>query len=73
MSEKNSPEMKKGMRVKRGIGSFFATLWFALISAVIIFPVFSGFLASFRPGRELIRRGLSINLDFKTMSLYNYQ
>jgi len=65
--------MKKGMRVKRGIGSFFATLWFALISAVIIFPVFSGFLASFRPGRELIRRGLSINLDFKTMSLYNYQ
>ena len=43
MSEKNSPEMKKGMRVKRGIGSFFATLWFALISAVIIFPVFSGF------------------------------
>ena len=73
MSEKNSPEMKKGMRVKRGIGSFFATLWFALISAVIIFPVFSGFLASFRPGRELMRRGLSINLDFKTMSLYNYQ
>ena len=65
--------MKKGMRVKRGIGSFFATLWFALISAVTIFPVFSGFLASFRPGRELIRRGLSINLDFKTMSLYNYQ
>ena len=65
--------MKKGMRVKRGIGSFFATLWFALISAVIIFPVFSGFLASFRPGRELIRRGLSINLDFKTMSLYNYK
>ncbi|MCH4192257.1 MAG: carbohydrate ABC transporter permease [Butyrivibrio sp.] len=73
MSEKNSPEMKKGMRVKHGIGSFFATLWFALISAVIIFPVFSGFLASFRPGRELIRRGLSINLDFKTMSLYNYK
>ena len=69
----SSENMKAGMRIKRGIGSFFATLWFAFISFVIIFPVFSGFIASFRPGRELIRRGLSINLDIKTMSLDNYR
>lgn len=39
---------------------------------MVIFPVFAGLLASFRPGRELIRRGLSINLDFSTMTLDNY-
>ena len=68
----SSENIKAGMRIRRGIGSFFATLWFAFICFVIIFPVFSGFIASFRPGRELIRRGLSINLDIKTMSLDNY-
>ena len=69
----SSGNVKAGMRIRRGIGSFFATLWFAFICFIIIFPVFSGFIASFRPGRELIRRGLSINLDIKTMSLYNYR
>ena len=69
----SSENIKAGMRIRRGIGSFFATLWFAFICFVIIFPVFSGFIASFRPGRELIRSGLSINLDIKTMSLDNYR
>ena len=69
----SSGNVKAGMRIRRGIGSFFATLWFAFICFVIIFPVFSGFIASFRPGRELIRRGLSINLDIKTMNLDNYR
>ncbi|MBO5153464.1 MAG: carbohydrate ABC transporter permease [Eubacterium sp.] len=49
-----------------------ATGFFAILSAIIIFPVFAGLLASFRPGTELIRRGLSINLDFSTMNLNNY-
>jgi arabinosaccharide transport system permease protein len=30
-------------------------------------------MASFRPGQELIRRGLSINTDFSTLSLSNYK
>ena len=69
----SSENIKAGMRIRLGIGSFFATLWFAFICFVIIFPVFSGFIAYIRPGRELIRRGLSINLDIKTMSLDNYR
>ena len=37
-----------------------------------MFPLVAGLFASFRPGRELIRRGLSINLDLSTMSFNNY-
>ncbi len=64
--------MKTGASLKRKIGSVFSTAWFALLGSIIIFPVFAGLLASFRPGTELIRRGLSINLDFSTMTLANY-
>ena len=49
------------------------TAVFAILSALIVFPVFCGLLASFRPGREMIRKGLSLNLDFSTMNLDNYK
>lgn len=63
---------KMGMSKKNKILSVFATAWFAILSLIIVFPLFAGLLASFRPGRELIRRGLSINLDISTMTLDNY-
>ena len=49
------------------------TVIFAILSALIVFPVFCGLLASFRPGREMVRKGLSLNLDFSTMNLNNYK
>lgn len=61
-----------GMRVKRNIGTVFATGFFAVLSCLIFFPIFAGIIASFRPGIELIRRGLSVNLDVTTMNLNNY-
>lgn len=54
------------------VGVFFGTGFFVVLCAIIIFPVFAGLLASFRPGTELIRRGLAIDLDISTMSLDNY-
>ena len=60
------------MRVKRNIGTVFATGFFAVLSCLIFFPIFAGIIASFRPGIELIRRGLSVNLDVTTMNLNNY-
>ncbi|MFU0826168.1 MAG: ABC transmembrane type-1 domain-containing protein [Lachnoclostridium sp.] len=53
--------------------SVLATGWFLLLGIIVIFPVFAGLLASFRPGTELIRKGLRINLDFSTMTLDNYK
>lgn len=71
-SRKSSSLDKLGMNKKNKILSIFATGWFALLSLIIVFPIFAGLLASFRPGQELIRKGLSIDLDVTTMTLNNY-
>lgn len=69
---KDTSSNKMGVSKKRKIGTVLATAWFAFLGFIVIFPVFAGLLASFRPGTELIRRGLSVNLDFSTMTLDNY-
>lgn len=63
---------KMGMSVKQKILSVIGTAVFAIMSVLIIFPIVAGLAASFRPGRELIRKGLNINLDVTTMNLKNY-
>ncbi len=63
---------KMGKSKKKRILSILSTGFFIILCLIVIFPVFAGVLASFRPGQELIRRGLSVNLDFSTMSLSNY-
>ena len=63
----------KSGKTKRTVGTVLGTGFFAVLSLIIIFPVFAGLLASFRPGTELIRRGLSIDLDIRTMNLDNYK
>ncbi len=70
--KKSSSSEKMGMSSKNKILSVFATAWFAGLSFIIVFPLFAGLLASFRPGTELIRKGLSIDLDVTTMTLDNY-
>ena len=57
----------------RIIKTVLATGLFAIMCSAIAFPLLAGLLASFRPGTELIRRGLSINLDFSTLTLSNYK
>lgn len=69
---KSSEKEKMGMSKKYKILSVFATVWFALLSMIIVFPIFAGLLASFRPGQELIRKGLSVDLNVTTMTLDNY-
>lgn len=69
---KTSSNEKMNRNIKRNLLSVIATGWFAVLSVVIVFPLFAGLLASFRPGTELIRKGLSIDLDVTTMTLDNY-
>ena len=64
--------MKMGMHKKNTILSILATGWFAVLSVIIVIPLLAGLLASFRPGRDLIRKGLNIDLNFSTMTLDNY-
>ncbi|HIX28674.1 MAG TPA: carbohydrate ABC transporter permease [Candidatus Blautia stercoravium] len=61
-----------GMKKKNTLLTVLSTGFFGILGFLVIFPVLAGLLASFRPGRELIRRGLSINLNVSTMSLDNY-
>ena len=42
---------------KTMIFTILSTGLFAVLSFLIVFPVFAGLIASFRPGRELIRKG----------------
>lgn len=73
---KNTSSAKEGKEVsmsgKRKVLSTISTIFFGILSVIIVFPLFAGLIASFRPGRELIRRGLSINPDITTMNLDNY-
>ncbi len=55
------------------IKSVLGTGLFVVLCVIIAFPVVAGLLASFRPGTELIRRGLSIDFNFSTMTLANYK
>ena len=72
MSAVSSDKRKMGMKKKNTILSVISTAFFAVLGFIVVFPLIAGVLASFRPGRELIRRGLSVNLDFSSMTFSNY-
>ena len=44
-----------------------------VVLVITLLPFISIFLASFRPGREIMRQGLGLNLDFSAMNLDNYK
>lgn len=58
---------------KKKLLSILSMVFFIFLCFLVLFPVLAGLFASFRPGRELIRRGLSINLDVSTMTIDNYK
>ncbi|MCR4851085.1 MAG: carbohydrate ABC transporter permease [Lachnospiraceae bacterium] len=58
---------------KHIILSVLGTGFFVILCGIIAFPVVAGLLASFRPGTELIRRGLAIDFNVNTMTLSNYK
>lgn len=45
---------------------------FVMMAIVILTPFISIFLASLRPGREIMRQGIGLNIDTSVMSLDNY-
>ena len=53
--------------------SVFLLLLFIVITVITLLPFISIFFASFRPGREIMRQGLGLNLNYKEMNLDNYR
>jgi ABC-type sugar transport system, permease component len=48
-------------------------LLFLIITILLMLPLYAIFLASFKPGNELIRYGLNLKLNFSVMSFKNYR
>ncbi len=60
------------MRTESTLLTTFSMLLFIVLSLLILYPLLAAFLASFRPGQELMRYGLNLNPDPRGLSLDNY-
>jgi arabinosaccharide transport system permease protein len=64
------------MKVKRDakftVPSVLMLILFIVMAVITLTPFISIFLASLRPGKEIMRQGLGLNLDTSIMSFKNY-
>lgn len=67
MNEHSKVSVKKNLPLKI---SLFAL--FAIVCGIILVPFYAIALASFKPGKELIRYGLNLKFDLSVMSFDNY-
>ena len=66
--------MEKQIKKKKvSVSTVLMVLLFVIIGALTLLPFYSLFLASFRPGTELMRHGLGLGIDLPTMSFNNYK
>ncbi|WP_208587101.1 carbohydrate ABC transporter permease [Gracilibacillus suaedae] len=49
-----------------------ATVGFALISLIILFPIIGLLISSFRPSSDLMRDGITFSIDFSLLNMDNY-
>lgn len=61
------------INIKTKIQTVIGTTFFTVLSFIVVFPFIVTVLASFRPGQELIRYGLALDLNFSTMTFNNYK
>ncbi len=72
-SKNNSFEKDRlGMKAKNRIASAIIMIFFTALGILVVFPFVAAVLASFRPGQELIRYGLSIKFNLAEMTFNNY-
>lgn len=62
----------KRRRNKTPLASAAMVLFFTGLAILIIIPVYTIFLASFKPGGDLLQYGLNLGIDWSRMSLDNY-
>lgn len=60
------------MDKRNRLATVFLLLFFLLVAAVTLVPLAVLFVASLRPGADLLRYGLNFSIDFNTASLSNY-
>ena len=47
-------------------------IFFLILAILVILPIYTIFLASFKPGGDLLQYGLNLGIDWSRMSLDNY-
>ena len=47
-------------------------VFFSILAILVILPIYTIFLASFKPGGDLLQYGLTLGIDWSRMSLDNY-
>ena len=57
---------------KLNINTILLLILFIALAMVVLLPFYALFLAALKPGRELMRFGLNLRLDFDVMSFNNY-
>jgi arabinosaccharide transport system permease protein len=57
---------------KNKVDTILLLFLFTVLAILIIIPIYSIFLASFKPGGDLLQYGLNLGIDWNRMSLYNY-
>lgn len=58
---------------KFSISSLFLVAFFVVLSILVIIPFYGNFIASFKPGKELIQHGLNLKIQPEIMSFENYK
>lgn len=61
-----------GQTTKNNMISLAMVIFFSVLGLLIIIPIYSIFVASFKPGGDLLQYGLNLGIDWSRMSLDNY-
>ena len=63
---------KTGQVRKNRVSTIVMIVFFAILALLILIPIYSVFIASFKPGGDLLQYGLNLGIDWERMSLDNY-
>lgn len=62
----------KSQKNKNTLATVMMLILFTALAILIIIPIYTIFLASFKPGGDLLQYGLNLGIDWDRMSLDNY-
>lgn len=62
----------QGKKMKSNLEVWASTVLFTLLAILILAPIWLLFVASFKPGTDLLQYGLNLNLNVARMNLDNY-
>lgn len=65
--------VKESQTKKNRLASFVMVIFFSILAILILIPIYTIFIASFKPGGDLLQYGLNLGIDWSRMSWDNYK